>query len=199
MILLRYARLPTPTSTAAPPIRNRGASWNPAVPPPPVAGAAAGNGLGEGLGEGLGVTDGAAGVLAEGLALSLAEGLAVPLGVGERVPPGENEVSPAEGGGVDPEEQAETAAEASMAMVPRRMMVNLARCPAPAMVVRPFMEPPHAPRQAAAAFPGRGARNRHRNGIRAATRSPPAPGKALPKSAGARTGKALRRHRRALI
>jgi hypothetical protein len=135
------------------------------VPPPPVAGAAAGNGLGEGLGEGLGVTDdaadGLADALAEGLALSLAEGLALLLGVGVRLPPGEN------GDDVDPE-QAESAAEASTAMAPRRMMANLALCPAPAMAVRPFMEPPHAPRQAAAAFPGSGARNRHWNGIRTA-------------------------------
>jgi hypothetical protein len=86
--------------------------WNPAVPPPPVAGAAVGNGLGvaEGLGVGLG----------DGVAVGLALGLGVvPLGrvvgvgepVAEPVAPGEMVGGDAPG----EDEQAETVAEASMA------------------------------------------------------------------------------------
>src|SRR5215472_14022315 len=40
--LLRYARLPRPASTAAPPIPNSRPSCSPAVPPPPVDGGPAG-------------------------------------------------------------------------------------------------------------------------------------------------------------
>ncbi len=99
------------------------------MPPPPVAGAAVGNGLaawvgsGDGDGEGEGLADGLAETLAEALALALAEALAVSLavslapglGVPEIVSPGENE-GPAEG--VDELEQAETVAKASRVMVP---------------------------------------------------------------------------------
>jgi hypothetical protein len=52
-------------------------------------------------------------------------------------------------GGVDPE-QAEIAAEASTAMTPQPMTLNIALCPVPAVaatIVRSFMEPPHAPRR----------------------------------------------------
>jgi hypothetical protein len=45
--LLRYARLPRPASTAAPPIPNSRASCSPAVPPPPVGGGPVGKALGE--------------------------------------------------------------------------------------------------------------------------------------------------------
>ena len=38
MSLLRYARLPRPASSAAPPIPNSRPSCSPAVPPPPAAG-----------------------------------------------------------------------------------------------------------------------------------------------------------------
>jgi hypothetical protein len=140
--------LPAPAKIAAPPRPTSRGSWNPAVPPPPVAGAAAGTGLadslagascvGVGVGVGVGVSVG------EGLALALAEAVAVLLGetegVGEPVPPGENETDgPAEG--VDPE-QAERVMEASNAMVPQPVMANLALSPVLALVVRTFMEPP---------------------------------------------------------
>jgi len=52
-------------------------------------------------------------------------------------------------GGVDPE-QAEIAAEASTAMAPQPMTLNIALGPVPAVaaiIVRSFMEPPHAPRR----------------------------------------------------
>ena len=42
LTLLRYARLPNPANIAPPPIPNSSASCSPAVPPPPVDGAAAG-------------------------------------------------------------------------------------------------------------------------------------------------------------
>src|SRR5712692_8626524 len=70
--------LPAPTSIAAPPRPKSRASWNPAVPPPPVGGAAVGNGLADGLGvaDALGVADGDA----DGVALALGVvTLAVPL------------------------------------------------------------------------------------------------------------------------
>ena len=57
--------LPRPATIAAPPTTASPASWNPAVPPPPVTGAAVGAGLNEGLGDGL----------AEGLGLGDADGL----------------------------------------------------------------------------------------------------------------------------
>lgn len=147
--------LPAPASTAAPPRAKRSVRWNPAVPPPPVAGAAVGSGLADGLGatdgdadgdsdgDCDGDSDGDAEGLAEGLALVLSEAPTVPLGkmveVGDAVPAGENEDAPTEE--VDPE-QAETAAEASRVMVPQPMTVNIALSPVPAMVVRTFMEPP---------------------------------------------------------
>jgi hypothetical protein len=146
--------LPAPAKMAAPPrVKSRG-SCNPAVPPPPVAGATAGTGLadavcvcvsGVGVGvvapAGVGVTDS----LGVELALALAEAVAVLLAeiedVGEAVPPGENEGdAPAEG--VDPE-QAERVTEASNAMVLHPVMANLALSPVLALVVRTFMEPPH--------------------------------------------------------
>lgn len=114
--------------------------WNPAVPPPPVAGAAVGIGLavGEGLGVGLivGLGDG----LAVGLGLAVGVTLGVTVGVGELVAPGE--IAGGVAAGVDPE-QAETAAEASIAKAAQQT-VNLARRPVPMMVVRIFMAPPHA-------------------------------------------------------
>jgi hypothetical protein len=138
------------------------------VPPPPVAGAAAGAGRGEGCedlwcvwwgdaaGDPLSLVEG----VAEGLVLLLLEGVALPLGkiaaVGGRVPAGENEEGPA--AGVDPE-QADSAPEASTVIVPQPMRASLARRPGrvrgPGRVpgrgpvlpvaVRTFMEPPRAP------------------------------------------------------
>jgi hypothetical protein len=52
--------------------------------------------------------------------------------------PGENEDDPAEGVVADPE-QAESAAEAKMAMEPQPMTVSTALSPVPAMVVRSFI------------------------------------------------------------
>ena len=156
--------LPAPARIAATPSPKSRASWNPAVPPPPVGGAAAGNGLAAGLG----VADG----LAEGLAL--ARGvltLAVPLGrivgVAEALLAGENVGGVAEG---EDAVQAETDAEASMAKVAQLAAVNLALRPAPTMVVRIFMGPPHASGRWRTRF-----QVPHRKRNRGSARSLPAP------------------------
>lgn len=121
------------------------------MPPPPVAGAAVGNGLGEGLGDGDADTDGVAEGVGLAVSLGLADSVGVPVGVavGVAVPdaPGEN-VPPAEGG--EPPVQAETVAEANMVTAPQPIRVILARSPRPATAVRTFMallkgRPPKAP------------------------------------------------------
>src|SRR5216683_3334296 len=114
--------LPAPASIAAAPSPRSRASGNPAVPPPPVAGAAVGNGLADRLGdaEGRGEADrlgeAAGGEDVEGLALgfgvvALAVSLGRFVGVAEPVAPGENVVGVAEG--EDPV-QAETDEDATM-------------------------------------------------------------------------------------
>jgi hypothetical protein len=129
-------------------------SWSPAVPPPPVAGAAVGAGVGEascGLGDGLG--EGLGDGLAVEVALSLGEAVEVPvsepLGLGETDPPGENEGADTLG---DPEH-----AEASMVRLPEPSMVSVTLRPVPAIAVRTFMSPP---RKAATAIPVKAA-DRH--------------------------------------
>jgi hypothetical protein len=143
------------------------------VPPPPVAGAAVGNGLVDGLGvaDGLRVGD----RLAEGLTLALGVAtLAVPLGgeltVAELVAPGENVVGVA--GGEDAV-QAETDAEASMAKVAQLAAVNLALSRVPMMVIRIFTGSPHASGRWRTRF-----RSRHLKRNRGSARSLSAPLKA---------------------
>jgi len=145
--------LPAPARIAAPPRPKSRASCNPAVPPPPVAGAAVGNGLADGLGDadGLGVAD----ALPEGLTLALGVvTLAVPLGrivgVAEPVTAGENGVGVGEG---EDAVQAETDAEATMAKVAQQAAVNLALRPVPMMVVRIVMGPPYASGRRRTCFP----------------------------------------------
>jgi hypothetical protein len=132
-----------------PPSTRSGAPENPAVPPPPVAGAAEGTLLadGPGIAEGRGVAGrpGVADGLAEGLPLALGPvRLAVPLGrmVGDTDPvaPGDNVT----GGGGDPE-QAETDAAARMVRVAQPTAANLELSPAPAMVMRIFYRPSRRP------------------------------------------------------
>jgi hypothetical protein len=130
--------LPAPARIAAAPRPKSGASWNPAVPPPPVAGAA----VTTGLADWLGVADPAA----EGLALALGVvALAVLLGrlagVVEAAPEGDNEVGVVDGKdceGREPE-QAETDKDASMVKV-AQPTVSLALGLVPMMVVRIFMD-----------------------------------------------------------
>ena len=139
-------------------------SWNPAVPPPPVAGGAVGIGLVEGLPVTAGDADGGTEVLAEGVAEGLTEGLALARGLptpavrlddaagaGEAPRAGEEVGSATEGEddvgrAADDEDvvQAEIAAEASMATMPQLAAVSLAPSPVPAVVVRTFIEPPLA-------------------------------------------------------
>jgi hypothetical protein len=116
------------------------------VPPPPVAGATVGVGVGAetcvGVGVGVGVGVESCVGVPEGVPLPFAGRLTVLPGDAE-VAGGEDEADP---GGVDPE-QAEIAAEATTAMAPQPMTLNIALGPVPAMIVRSFMEPPHAPRR----------------------------------------------------
>jgi hypothetical protein len=118
----------------------------------------------------VGVADGDTDLLAEGLALSLGDRPAVlrdeVAGVGEVGCAGENDVGTAEG--ADPEEQADTAAEASMVMVLQPMTANHALSPVPAMVVRTLMAPPHPSGQMAAPRPGPGTRSQRRRETRPA-------------------------------
>jgi pyruvate/2-oxoglutarate dehydrogenase complex dihydrolipoamide acyltransferase (E2) component len=112
-----------------------------------------------GLGLGLGLP------LALGLGLGLGLGLVVPVGatlpVGETLAPGENEDEDGSAVGVDPE-QAETAPEASMVMVPQpTTTASLALSPVFAMAMRTFMEPPHAPVPEGGGRPARIAHRRH--------------------------------------
>jgi hypothetical protein len=135
------------------PMTRSEACWNPAVPPPPVAGAAVGAGLAVGLGvtegDGLGVVvvDGEG----EGLVLLLGLGLALALGellgetddVADAPAEDEGEVvgsAPEDG---DPE-HAESITEPSTIKMPQLTAVSLALNLGPATVLRTFMEPPHA-------------------------------------------------------
>src|ERR1035438_5666647 len=146
--------LPAPARMAAPPRLRSSVSWKPAVPPPPVAGAAVGYGLLDGVGVGVGVgvgdCDGVADAVSEGLADAVSEGLAVPpdevsVGVGDPLPdaepPGEREGGVAEG---VPPEQAESDTEASTVRAAQPAALNLPLNLVPAIVVRMPMRPPHA-------------------------------------------------------
>jgi hypothetical protein len=158
--------LATPASTAAPPSVSSRVCWNPAVPPPPAAGGDEGRPV-----DPLGVSDvGELGVSGDddgelGGLLPLESGEALPLsleatgGPGDGDPPGE---------GVEAE-QADTAAETSIATVAQPMMVSIALSLTRATAGRTFMEPPHASRQVAALFSGHSTRSRHRKGARATT------------------------------
>ena len=70
MTLLRYTMLPAPARIAAPPRVTSRVPWNPAVPPPPVSGAAVGKAPADRLGAGAGADD----LLADALACLLGGG-----------------------------------------------------------------------------------------------------------------------------
>jgi hypothetical protein len=166
--------LPRPATIAAPPTTASPASWNPAVPPPPVTGAPLGTGLGDGLGEGsgLGLSD------ADGLADALSDELALALSLElDEEPPLGVPVTPAEppsvgtyvdaggvvGGVVEgPEVQAESATQASMVVRPQPTTVSRTRCDVPAMAVRALIGPPRV--LGNDHFPVAGRRNRRRKG-----------------------------------
>src|SRR5580704_4951893 len=138
--------LPAPASIAATPRTKSSPSCNPAVPPPPVTGAAVGTKLvavapgtvtvcvtvATGLTVAVEVTPGV-----EGVVPSEAVTVAVPvINVGERLGTVGVEVDPL---------QAETATGARMVKAPQHRAVSFARNAVPAIVVRTFMGPPHAP------------------------------------------------------
>jgi hypothetical protein len=124
------------------PMIRSGMCWNPAVPPPPVAGAAVGTGVAVGLGvtvgDGLGVAVGEGDGLVVGLGLVLGLVLGDALGEPDAVAdvPTEDEgvvvgSAPEDG---DPE-QAETATTMSTVKMPKPTAASLA-----------FMEPPRCVR-----------------------------------------------------
>jgi hypothetical protein len=135
-------------------------SCNPAVPPPPVTGAALGTGLVDeaaGAAAVLVTVDVAVAVLGAG-ELELTPGVpdatvlpdegelpdeadAVTDPVGEMVTDGEKTV------GVEDEDEvhAETATGASRVRAPQHMAVSLALSGVPVIVLRTFIDPPHAP------------------------------------------------------
>src|SRR5215471_5890503 len=107
---------PAPSRIASTPTQNSRTSWNPAVPPPPVPGAAVGNGLADGLGDGdglglgvvaLGTTAPAVLAVAVGVVLAEIDGVAV------AVPLGAKEVGVVDG--EPPPKQADTDTEVRMA------------------------------------------------------------------------------------
>lgn len=133
------------------PMTSSEACWNPAVPPPPVAGAAVGAGLAVGLGlaegDGLGVVE------REGLVVGLGLELGLGLGLGELLaeldPLADEPVEDDdEGVGSAPElgvpEHAAMAREASRVTMPQPTAASLVLDPVPVTVLRTFMEPPHA-------------------------------------------------------
>ena len=169
---------PRPATIAKPPTTASPASWNPAVPPPPVTGAPLGTGVYEGLGDGLAeglwlalddvdgvaedlalaleLSDADALALADAPALALAEVLAVAVEVALEVAlelaVGEplNTVTEE----VLPEVQADSAIQAIMVVRPQPM------------AVRTLIEPPHA--LGNDHFPVAARRNRRRKGKRVA-------------------------------
>jgi hypothetical protein len=155
--------LPAPASIAATPSPRSSVSCNPAVPPPPVTGAALGKGLLEEV----------AGVVAVLVTVAVAVAVAV-LGAGEfELTPGvldavlrpEDGVRLEEAGAVtdpvgevvtegektvgvdvdEPEVHAETATRASRVRAAQQTAVSLAPGGVPAIVPRTFMDSPQAP------------------------------------------------------
>jgi hypothetical protein len=133
------------------PMTRSDACWNPAVPPPPVAGAAVGAGLAVGLGlaegDGLGVVDGEGDGLVVWLGLEL--GLALGELLGELDPVADEPVEDDdEGVGSAPDdgfpEHAAMATEASRVTMPQPTAASLVLYLVPETVLRTFMEPPHA-------------------------------------------------------
>jgi hypothetical protein len=145
---------PAPTSIAATPSTRTKVPWNPAVPPPPVAGAAV-----AGATVGLAVAGATVGLSVGGEVVGAAGatvGLPVPVsgavgvvivGVGDSGAVAEEDSEGEDEGGSDAEGdvvQAEITAEASRATMPKPTAASLALSPVPEAVVCAVMEPPHA-------------------------------------------------------
>src|SRR5579875_126551 len=131
--------LPAPTRIAAPPSPNRAPSWTPAVPPPPVAGAAVTVVLGATVTVAVGVT------VTVAVAVAVAVWVAVPGELAGPLPPsdadaaeplavGDNGVGDPDG--VDDEVQPETAARPTRAAAPQPAAASRARSAVPARTVR---------------------------------------------------------------
>ena len=152
---------------ATPPSTARVASWNPAVPPPPVTGASVGFGLGDAAGDELWV--------GEALLLADSDVLAEVLSeedAGEWGAVGERTDGEVDGGGeVPPGVQADSATQASTVVRAQPTAVSLTRCAVHGMAVRAFIGPPHTPGNDH--FPVAGRRNRRRKRERAAGLWPP--------------------------
>jgi hypothetical protein len=180
--------LAAPTSIAAVPSPRSRASWNPAVPPPPVGGGAVGNGLVEGLPvadrDADGLIDGLAegpvierGVLTPAVPRDEAVGVAEALLAGEevgRAAEGDDDVGSATegeevGSAAEDEDvvQAAIATEASMVSMPQPTAVSLATSPVPTVMVRTFMNLLMRPAGGGPVARSR-IRNRRRNGKRVA-------------------------------
>jgi hypothetical protein len=129
---------------APPPRTASPASWKPAVPPPPVTGAAEGYGLYEGLGYGLyeGLGDGLAvgETLSEGLVLTLVLTLTETLALTEPLALGDRTETEDEGVLVPGDDVQAESATAASTVVPTA--VSLTRCTVRTMAVRAFIEPP---------------------------------------------------------
>src|SRR5690348_873065 len=159
--------LPAPATMAASPATRSSVSWNPAVPPPPVTGAAVGTWVTVSVGVGVGVV---AAVAAVAVGVTVTVGVTVVVTVcvacGDTVEVGlvapEGEVPGLLAGAVtvtaplthtvgeklgmvgavdDDELHAAGATGASRASAPQHSAVSLA----PSVVPRTFMGPPHAP------------------------------------------------------
>lgn len=135
------------------PMTSSEACWNPAVPPPPVAGAAVGVGLGLAVtdGDGLGVVDGDGVGEGDGLVVGLGLELGLVLGepLGEPDPVADAPVEDEdEGVGSAPEdgfpEHAAMVTEASTVKMPQPTAASLVLDLVPETVLRTFMQPPHA-------------------------------------------------------
>ena len=139
--------------------------WNPAVPPPPAAGGEEGRPVDQGVVAGVVVAGVVSGVVSGELGgvLLLVSGGVLLVSVEAMGGPGDGVAELVE------DEQAETAAEMSIAMVAQPMMVSIALSLTRATAGRTLMAPPHASRQVAALFSGHSTRNRHRKGARATT------------------------------
>lgn len=140
---------PAPTRIAATPRPKSEPCWNPAVPPPPVSGAAVGIAVVEGLADADGLADGlvlgAAVGLAEELVLGVADGLEEldeTLADADADTPGDSFGSVALG--ADPE-QAAIDTEASTLTITQPAAVSLAPNPVRAVAARIVTGPPRTP------------------------------------------------------
>ena len=126
---------PAPARIAARPSPSSRECWNPAVPPPPVAGGTVGTGLGVGLADGLAVGLGDVVGLGDEVGDGVVGGLTLELAVGVGEPDAPGEIGGGVAEGVDPE-QAESPAEPIRAKAAQPATVNFALRPVPLMVVR---------------------------------------------------------------